>query len=152
MRFTVFTLTLLAAATTNAFAAEAEPTAWLRVQTDVPYDGKAPLYFNFQPDEAVCKKQYGDDWYDACRRPIGSRLRSDGVVMTPAVRGTWRWLSSPPKVGPPRRNTASTSRSSRFRSERNSPPRRSRSEQNPSRFFRRTFASGPTAPSRAQSS
>lgn len=94
MRFTVFTLTLLAAATTNAFAAEAEPTAWLRVQTDVPYDGKAPLYFNFQPDEAVCKKQYGDDWYDACRRPIGSRLRSDGVVMTPAVRGTWRWLSS----------------------------------------------------------
>lgn len=60
MRFTVFTLTLLAAATTNAFAAEAEPTAWLRVQTDVPYDGKAPLYFNFQPDEAVCKKQYGD--------------------------------------------------------------------------------------------
>ena len=94
MRFTVFTLTLLAAATTNAFAAETEPTAWLRVQTDVPYDGKAPLYFNFQPDEAVCKKQYGDDWYDACRRPIGSRLRSDGVVMTPAVRGTWRWLSS----------------------------------------------------------
>lgn len=94
MRFTVFTLTLLAAATTNAFAAEAEPTAWLRVQTDVPYDGKAPLYFNFQPDEEVCKKQYGDDWYDACRRPIGSRLRSDGVVMTPAVRGTWRWLSS----------------------------------------------------------
>lgn len=94
MRFTVFTLTLLAAAVTNAFAAEAEPTAWLRVQTDVPYDGKAPLYFNFQPDEEVCKKQYGDDWYDACRRPIGSRLRSDGVVMTPAVRGTWRWLSS----------------------------------------------------------
>ena len=94
MRFSVFTLTLLAAATTSAFAAEAQPSAWLRVQTDVPYDGKAPLYFNFQPDEAVCKKQYGDDWYDACRRPIGSRLRSDGVVMTPAVRGTWRWLSS----------------------------------------------------------
>lgn len=94
MRFTVFTLSLLAAATTSAFAAEAQPSAWLRVQTDVPYDGKAPLYFNFQPDEAVCKKQYGDDWYDACRRPIGSRLRSDGVVMTPAVRGTWRWLSS----------------------------------------------------------
>lgn len=95
MRFTVFTLSLLAAATTNAWAAQVpEPSAWLRVQTDVPYDGKAPLYFNFQPDEAVCKKQYGDDWYDACRRPIGSRLRSDGVVMTPAVRGTWRWLSS----------------------------------------------------------
>lgn len=94
MRFSVFTLTLLAAATTSAFAAEAQPSAWLRVQTDVPYDGKAPLYFNFQPDEAVCKKQYGDDWYDACRRPIGSRLRSDGVVMTPSVRGTWRWLSS----------------------------------------------------------
>ena len=95
MRFTIFTLSLLAAATTNAWAAQVpEPSAWLRVQTDVPYDGKAPLYFNFQPDEAVCKKQYGDDWYDACRRPIGSRLRSDGVVMTPAVRGTWRWLSS----------------------------------------------------------
>ena len=62
MRFTVFTLTLLAAATTSALAAEAQPSAWLRVQTDVPYDGKAPLYFNFQPDEAVCKKQYGDDW------------------------------------------------------------------------------------------
>ena len=60
MRFTVFTLSLLAAATTSAFAAEAQPSAWLRVQTDVPYDGKAPLYFNFQPDEAVCKKQYGD--------------------------------------------------------------------------------------------
>ena len=119
MRFTVFTLTLLAAATTNAFAAEAEPTAWLRVQTDVPYDGKAPLYFNFQPDEAVCKKQYGDDWYDACRRPIGSRLRSDGVVMTPAVRGTWRWLSStlltfePAESWPAAKEYRSTSRSFR---------------------------------------
>ena len=76
------------------------PLGYLRMQRNC-YDQKdveafrASVRENLVPvAEEVCKKQYGDDWYDACRRPIGSRLRSDGVVMTPAVRGTWRWLSS----------------------------------------------------------
>lgn len=91
----LFTLSLLSSAVLCANAVEVNASAaWLRAQADLPYDAHAGLLVRFEPDEAACRKAYGDEWEDACRRPIGSRLRTDGVAMKPALQGTWRWLTS----------------------------------------------------------
>lgn len=95
MQHRFFALSLLALTTTNALALDTSlPTAWMRPVTNVPYSGDAALLLRLEPDRARCEESYGSDWADVCRRPVGSRLRTEGVALFPQIKGTWRWETS----------------------------------------------------------
>lgn len=94
----------LSSASTPALAAGEAPQAaqplesrriWLTPEvTLMPRSIKDPIIIAFSPDEARCKKAYGDAWAARCSASLGQPGEPAlGVKLTPAVEGAWRWNS-----------------------------------------------------------
>lgn len=66
---------------------------WLSPEVALmPRSIKDPIIITFSPDEARCKKAYGDAWAARCSASLGRPGEPAlGVKLTPAVEGRWRW-------------------------------------------------------------
>lgn len=92
-------LSLVTACTPAAFAAPSSSTpppakdlAYMQVQFNTPVWSKDPLVVIFRPNEAACRKAYGENWWDSCYAAPGQfNAPAEGVRMTPVVKGEWRW-------------------------------------------------------------
>ena len=62
-------------------------------QSDSWRDG---LTINIRTDNQRCKNEYGSNWTAGCAAPAAGvdGQRVDGIVMSPAAEGTWRWDGS----------------------------------------------------------
>lgn len=90
------TLTLLSLLTMEAAAALTGEVSqsWLSPGITLPTSAKAPLFISLTPDRAACERAYGRDWAGKCSRPFGLyAARVQGVSLSPAIKGTWRWAS-----------------------------------------------------------
>lgn len=84
-----------ASATGPAGAALNDASVWLKPVVYAPASAKGPIQIELQPDEAACRKAYGNDWRSKCTLRLGrAGSVAEGVVMTPAVPGVWRWTSA----------------------------------------------------------
>lgn len=87
-------LCVLTACTPAAFAAPAvvKDLAHMQVKATLPVWSKDPIVVNFRPNEALCRQTYGENWWDRCYAAPGQfNAPAEGLRMTPAVRGEWRW-------------------------------------------------------------
>ena len=80
-RSILFLLVLLCCVAVPALAASDQAPAFVRTAVTAPLEGREPLRVIFAPDEAACRKAYGDDW-GAVRRRSGAGWR--GCLRCPA--------------------------------------------------------------------
>lgn len=78
-RSILFLLVLLCCVAVPALAASDQAPAFVRTAVTAPLEGREPLRVIFAPDEAACRKAYGDDW--ACGAPP---LRGRMARLSPA--------------------------------------------------------------------
>ena len=79
-RSILFLLVLLCCVAVPALAASDQAPAFVRTAVTAPLEGREPLRVSFAPNEAACRKAYGDDW--GVRRRSGAGWR--GCLRRPA--------------------------------------------------------------------
>ncbi|MBQ7608100.1 MAG: hypothetical protein IJU76_09050 [Desulfovibrionaceae bacterium] len=72
--------------------------AYRRLVTNAPNEQswRDGLTVTFETDVAACKRAYGESrWFPECQAPAPGREGQivSGIVMTPQVAGTWRWIN-----------------------------------------------------------
>lgn len=83
---------LLCWAAVPALAASDRAPAFVRAVVTAPLEGREPLRVLLAPDEAACKKAYGDEWGIRCAAAPGRNGAAvPGVRLSPDVPGDWRW-------------------------------------------------------------
>lgn len=70
------------------------PPIFLSVPSDaITATGKDNLSFYFSPNEELCRKEYGENYYIACNPDLGNEGKiTTGIKLSPAMNGTWRWV------------------------------------------------------------
>lgn len=69
-----------------------ERSAWLSASVIAPVEARAPIYITLTPAEAPCRKAHGDNWWLNCSISAGrAGAVVQGVQLSPAIAGTWRW-------------------------------------------------------------
>ncbi|MFR3458954.1 MAG: hypothetical protein ACLTTU_11960 [Bilophila wadsworthia] len=81
-RSILFLLVLLCCVAVPALAASDQAPAFVRTAVTAPLEGREPLRVIFAPDEAACRKAYGDDWGVRCAACSGAGWR--GCLRRPA--------------------------------------------------------------------
>jgi len=102
--FVIFLLTLCS--TPLAHAGSAYRVA---VTSDPGTDNwQAGFSISFMIDEKRCKKEFGKDWLQQCAAPAAGEYGSivQGIRMTPAVDGEWRWENDSSMRFHPKRHLA----------------------------------------------
>lgn len=75
-------------------ASEVSP-AYMKMLLIPPLEGNEALSVQFVPDEALCRKAYGDDWNRRCLAAPGQDgALARGVRLLPDLPGEWRWNGS----------------------------------------------------------
>lgn len=91
-RSILFLLVLLCCVAVPALAASDQAPAFVRTAVTAPLEGREPLRVIFAPDEAACRKAYGDDWGVRCAAAPGQDgAVVSGVRLSPDIPGEWRW-------------------------------------------------------------
>lgn len=91
-RIALFLFLLLCCAAVPVLAASDQAPAFVRAVVTTPLEGGEPLRVLFAPDEAACKKAYGDDWSVRCAAAPGQDGAAvSGVRLSPDIPGEWRW-------------------------------------------------------------
>ena len=91
-RSILFLLVLLCCVAAPALAASDLAPAFVRTVVTAPLEGREPLRVIFEPDEAACRKAYGDDWSVRCAAAPGQDGAAvSGVRLSPDIPGEWRW-------------------------------------------------------------
>ena len=91
-RSILFLLVLLCCVAVPALAASDLAPAFVRTVVTAPLEGREPLRVIFEPDEAACRKAYGDDWSVRCAAAPGQDGAAvSGVRLSPDIPGEWRW-------------------------------------------------------------
>ena len=89
-RSILFLLVLLCCVAVPALAASDQAPAFVRTAVTAPLEGREPLRVIFAPNEAACRKAYGDDWGVRCAAAPGQ----DGAVVSGVrprpIRFLWR--------------------------------------------------------------
>ena len=91
-RSILFLLVLLCCVAVPALAASDQAPAFVRTAVTAPLEGREPLRVIFAPNEAACRKAYGDDWGVRCAAAPGQDgAVVSGVRLSPDIPGEWRW-------------------------------------------------------------
>ena len=91
-RIALILFLLLCCVSVPVWAASDQAPAFVRAVVAAPLEGGEPLRVSFAPDEAVCKKAYGDDWGVRCAAAPGQDGAAvSGVRLSPDIPGEWRW-------------------------------------------------------------
>ena len=75
-----------------ALAASRSEPAYIRPVVTAPLEGNDALLVTLLPDEALCKKAYGERWIERCSVSPGQHgAPIAGVRLSPETPGEWRW-------------------------------------------------------------
>lgn len=90
MRFLLTVFFILLASMTNA-ATPGQP-AYKHLVMQVGYPWNEGFSIQFEPDEKLCKKSYGNQWREKCSASPGRYGNTaKGIEMSPKAPGYWQW-------------------------------------------------------------
>ena len=76
----------------SAFGASQDALAHVRAVFSAPMEGDEVLRLYLEPDEALCRKAYGEEWASRCAVSAGREgAPVSGVRLSPDMPGDWRW-------------------------------------------------------------
>lgn len=89
----LFLLSLLALClATPSFAASRQEPAYRSLQLSSQWRWQDGLRLDLAPDEAACRKAYGNRWTQKCAAPLGRPgFAAKGIQITPKAQGSWQW-------------------------------------------------------------